>query len=467
MPLIHGTTTKFKRYIDDQLVESGWRTARKEQARFVVCSPWMRYECPIFEGKSKRPDDRYAQQIDRELRKFAEASWRFSAKRCADKAFSITERAMAQGHIADLTDPKTSTQWVRIYVLAYTIGYAAGKIMPGPDLELSDFTKLSIVYYAPGYELNIKGFQDSLGLIVDLWGCPVLIEPYPGLPQAIWIRPVQVEQVDTEFSEDFAAMPTIDEISFGTSLLNSKQHITFSFKDKDNIENMLVVGMTRSGKSTWVQNAMIGFMQMRNQVEGMSYIDGSYSPGLSILRSIGVRVADDKETVQSEIHFVQDLAERRDALMKEKGWIKWPVGHVLNNGTTTGIWVVVMDETHKFFAKFPPNSTEGGIVRNWPTDLLKRGIMIVSITPNFTEKEGPGVYWGAHEWKVMFHVEEAVTIQRMFHKDRGTFTFYPTDLGKGQYCMKLPGAMNLVYGMGHPPMILKLTDPQQKGSTDG
>jgi hypothetical protein len=472
MPFIHTAYTNLQLLFHKDAAKKGWVTERKVQAQFVVSSPWMRYQCDIVEGKSKKPDRRLADQIDRELRALAGTNWKWSARRHANKAFAITTRALALGHVQDLTDPETSTQWVRIWILAYTIGYAAGKIMMGPDLVLSNFPELDIVYYAPGYELDIKGFQNSYALICDLWDSPVIIEPYPGLPQAVRIRPLQVSQVESEeISANFAEMPTLDEVSFGTSLLNAKQHITFSFAGKENIENMLVVGMTRSGKSTWVQNALISFMRMREQVQGMSYLDGSYSPGVSILREIGIRVASSKETVQSEIHALQEMAVDRDVLMDRKGWIKWPVGalldapedadYVAKYGDRTGVYIIVIDETHKFFTKFPHNSSiEGGIVKNWPTDLLKRGIMIISLTPNFTEKEGPTLFWQAFEWNVMFHIKEAVAVQRMFHRDKGApFKFDPLHIARGQFVMQLPGAMDLVYGMGHPPMILKILRP--------
>jgi hypothetical protein len=441
MPVIHNAITNLQLRLHKDAAAKGWVSERAVQAKFVTNSLNFRYHCDIAEGKAKTPSPKLARKLDYQLRALHATGWWYAARWRAKKIDAITRRALSLGHVQDLTDPETSTQWVRIYVLAYTIGFAVGKVMPGLDLTRSDLTQLSAVYYAPGYELNVRGFQDSYALICDLWGGPVIIETYPGLPQAVWIRPVEVVSQHLELGGD---LPALDEISFGHSLLNKNKQITFTFKGKTVLENMLVVGMTRSGKSAFTQNTCMQLTRMKDQVEGISYIDGAFSPGMGALRDLGIRLADTADLVKSEIHYVQALSDERDRIMRENDWPVW----------RGKVYVVVVDENHKFFGHFPAKgSVEGSIVANWPTVLLKRGIMMISITPNFTEKEGPVIYWGAFEFKVMFHVEEAVTVQRMFHKDKASFKFHPLEMERGQCVMKRPGEMGLDYVMCHPPMV--------------
>jgi hypothetical protein len=443
MPFIHTAYTNLQLRFHKDAAKKGWVTERKVQAQFVVSSPWMRYQCDIVEGKSKKPDRRLADQLDRELHAFARTNWRRKAKRHANKAFAITTRALALGHIQDLTDPQTSTQWVRIWILAYTIGYAAGKIMMGPDLELSNFDELSIVYYAPGYELDIKGFQNSYGLLCDLWGGPVMITTYPGLPQAVWIRPVATAPEGEVALEQLST----DRVSLGTSLKNKDHEIGFAFDEFDDVYHMVIVGQPGSGKTVLTQNMCLQFLRMRQHVEHISYIDPGGGAGMRKMAEFeGFTLANSIEKINAEMARLEQVYAQRSEELIEKDWAKWK----------GPLWVVILDETPRLLKHRDIN---GKRIELWPLDFRKYGMWIICITQDATEKTATTAFWGAFNWKIMFHVDQMMAPSGLFKRDKGQFDTHPFYMTQGQFVMNRPNAMTMEYGLGHAPMIPKLFPP--------
>jgi hypothetical protein len=442
MPLIHNLGTKLQLRFHKDAADKGWVTERKVQATFVVTAPWMRYQCDVVEGKSKKPDGRLASQLDYHLRAFAKYDWKPKAKWHADKAFSITERAMLLGHVRDLTDPRTSTPWVRRWVLPYTIGFAVGKTFPGPDLELSRFEDDSWVYHDPGIELNIKGFQDSYGLICDLWGGPVMITTFPGIPQAAWIRPVAAAPEGAIALEQLST----DRVSLGTSLKNKNHEIGFKFDEFDDVYHMVMVGQPGSGKTVLTQNMCLQFLRMRQHVEHVSYIDPGGAAGMRKLAEFeGFTLANDIEKINAEMARLEKVYAQRSQEMVEKDWPKWK----------GPIWVVVLDETPRLL-KHP--DINGKHIQLWPLDFRKYGMWIICITQDATEKTAPTSFWGAFEWKVMLHVDQMMAPSGLFKRDKDQFDTHPFNMTRGQFVMKRPGMMEMEYGLGHAPMILQLPE---------
>jgi hypothetical protein len=444
MPLIHSAVTKLQLRLHKDAAERGWVTERKVQATFVTNSLNFRYQCDVVEGKAKTPSPKLANQLDRELQALHKTNLWFAARRHAKKINAITQRALPLGHVQDLTDPDTSTQWVRIYVLAYTIGFAAGKVMPGLDLTRSDLTQLSAVYYAPGYELNIKGFQDSYALICDLWGGPVMITAFPGLPQAIWIRPVATAPEGAIALEQLST----DRVSLGTSLKNKDREIDFAFDDFDDVYHMVIVGQPGSGKTVLTQNMCLQFLRMRQHVEHVSYIDPGGAAGMKKLAEYeGFTLANDIEKINAEMARLEQVYARRSQEMIEKDWAKWE----------GPIWVVVLDETPRLL-KHP--DINGKRIQLWPLDFRKYGMWIICITQDATEKTAPTSFWGAFEWKLMLHVDQMMAPSGLFKRDKDQFDTHPFHMTRGQFVMKRPAKMEMEYGLGHKPMILQLFPPE-------
>lgn len=440
MVLLPRLSTKAALFLHRDLAAAGWLEERKPFASFVVTAPWMRYECDIVQGKSKKPDPDLAHQIDAELQAFYATNVEKKAKKHADKAFELTRYAMSLGHISDLTDPNTSTQWVRIWTLSFKIGLAVGKKMPGLDLELSDLPNLSAVYHAPGFELPVRGYKDSEALISSIWRGPVMISACPELPHAVWIRPVATAPEGVIALDQLST----DRVSLGTSLKNKEREIGFKFDDFDDIYHMVIVGQPGSGKTVLTQNMCLQFLRMREHVEHVSYIDIGGGAGMRDLAEFeGFTLANNIEKIKAEMARLEQVYAQRSQEMIDKNWPKWQ----------GPIWVVVLDETPRLL-KHP--DINGKRIQLWPLDFRKYGMWIICITQDATEKTAPTSFWGAFEWKVMLHVDQMMAPSGLFKRDKAQFEVHPFDMTRGQFVMKRPGVMEMEYGLGHAPMIQQL-----------
>lgn len=443
MALFSGLNTKAGLFLHKDAIAKGWIEEPKSVATFVVTAPWMRYQCDIVQGKAKKPDPTLALKINAELEAFYATDRYRKAKKHADRAFELTRYAMALGHISDLVDPRTSPQQVRIWALSYVIGFAVAKQMPGLDLELSDLPNLSAVYRAPGLEVPVRGFKDSENIITAIWGCQVLISEYPGLPEAVWIRPVAVaeQHVDQAALAELAQMPALEGISIGTSLMTRGKEIAWRYDEDEDVWHLLIIGQTRCRKSTLAKNICFQALRSKEHVSDIIWLDGDMgAPGMRKLTDLGVTLANTPEAFAAQLHRITEIQEERNAIMQANDWDKWEGPRV----------IIVLDEVQKSFAR---GDVDKKAIALLPTTVAKYGMWIVAISPKTTDKEGPAVFWGAFQWRIMMKMDEERPAGDVFHRDKASFDFHPVNMKPGQFVMRRPGASDLEYGTIHKPMI--------------